>query len=159
METVALIIAIIFFIAGLIGTVLPVLPGAILILSGMLIYGLMTGFAELNAFFYILQVLVVVIVFLVDYLASAAGTKYFGGSRQAAWGAIIGTIAGIILLGPLGLIIGPFCGSVLTELVRGVKIRPALKAGLGTLVGALGGTLLKIVAEALMIVYFFMRIW
>ncbi|GAB6152762.1 DUF456 domain-containing protein [Desulfosporosinus burensis] len=158
METTALILTIILFVAGLLGTILPVLPGAILIYGGMLLYGFMTKFATLDANFYLLQALVLVLVFSVDFLASAAGTRRFNGSKQAAWGAIIGTILGLIFFGPLGIIIGPFLGAVVAELVRGIEINQAIRVGFGTLVGILGGTILKLSAEILMIVYFFMRI-
>lgn len=157
-ETLALIIAIIFFVAGLIGTVLPLLPGGILVLGGMLIYGLMTQFVTLDAYFYLFQALALVMIFAIDYIASAIGTRKFGGSKQAAWGAIIGTIFGLFF-GPLGIVIGPFLGAVTAELLRGMDINQAIRVGFGTLIGVLGGTILKIGAEILMMVYFFMRIF
>ena len=158
METTALILSIILFIAGLLGTILPVLPGAILIYGGMLVYGVMTKFATLDANFFLIQALVLVLIFSVDFLAAAAATRRFNGSKQAAWGAILGTILGLIFFGPLGIVIGPFLGAVVAELVRGIEINQAIRVGFGTLVGILGGTVLKLSAEILMIVYFFMRI-
>ncbi|HHU68932.1 MAG TPA: DUF456 domain-containing protein [Thermoanaerobacterales bacterium] len=140
MYTIALVLSIILFIVGLLGTILPVLPGAILIYSGMLLYGLMTGFATLNAHFFIMQALVLVLTFLIDFLASAVGTKGFGGSKQSIWGAIIGTILGLIFLGPLGIIVGPFVGAVVTELLQGRLLNQAIHVGFGTLIGILGGT-------------------
>ncbi|UWG95347.1 DUF456 domain-containing protein [Dehalobacter sp. DCM] len=159
METFALVIAIILFIAGLVGTVLPVLPGVILIYAGMLIYGFMTHFTTLHAYFFILQALVVIVLFMVDYFASAIGTKRFGGSKQAAWGAVIGTILGIIVFGPLGIVIGPFAGAVVTELIRGTELNKTLRVGFGTLIGVLGGTAVKVTAEIIMIAYFFLKIF
>ncbi|SHI20255.1 DUF456 domain-containing protein [Desulfosporosinus lacus] len=158
METTALILSIIFFVAGLLGTILPILPGAILIYGGMLLYGFMTKFSTLDANFFLLQALVLVLVFSVDFVASAAGTRRFNGSKQAAWGAIIGTILGLIFFAPLGIVIGPFLGAVVAELLRGIQINQAIRVGFGTLVGILGGTVLKLCAEILMIVYFFIRI-
>ena len=158
METTALIIAIILFIAGLIGTILPLLPGPILIYAGMLLYGFMTGFATLDAYFFLLQGLVLAVIFSIDYLASAVGTRRFGGSKQAAWGAIIGTILGVVLLGPLGIVLGPFIGAVGAELVRGISVNESLRIGFGTLIGILGGTVLKLGIEVMMIIYFFIRI-
>ncbi|ADY56304.1 protein of unknown function DUF456 [Syntrophobotulus glycolicus DSM 8271] len=158
MATTALIITIILFIAGLIGTILPVLPGAVLIYGGMVFYGFMTGFSTLNAYFYVLQGVVFILIFFIDYFASAVGTKRFGGSKQAAWGSVIGSIIGIITMGPLGLVIGPFAGAVIAELIRGTELKQTLRAGFGTLVGLLGGTVLKLFAEIIMIIYFFMRI-
>lgn len=118
----------------------------------------MTGFSTLNAYFYVLQGVVFILIFFIDYFASAVGTKRFGGSKQAAWGSVIGSIIGIITMGPLGLVIGPFAGAVIAELIRGTELKQTLRAGFGTLVGLLGGTVLKLFAEIIMIIYFFMRI-
>ncbi|HWQ71990.1 MAG TPA: DUF456 domain-containing protein [Desulfitobacteriaceae bacterium] len=159
MTTVALILTIILFIAGLLGTILPVLPGPILIYGGMLLYGLMTKFATLDAYFFILQTLVLIVIFLIDFVASAVSTRRFGGSKPAVWGAIIGTILGLFILGPLGIIIGPFLGATVTELLRGKGADQSIRVGFGSLVGILGGTVFKLGAEILMIIYFFMRIW
>lgn len=157
MSTFALILAIILFIAGLIGTILPLLPGAALIFGGMLIYGFMTKFATLDASFFLLQALALVLIFLVDYFASAVGTKRYGGSKQATWGAIIGAVVGVFF-GPIGIVIGPFLGAVGAEYLNRKDISKALRVGFGTIVGILGGTVVKIGAEILMIVYFFMKI-
>lgn len=158
MTTTILIITIILFVIGILGTILPVLPGAALIYGGMLFYGFMTGFVSLNALFFLLQGIALIFIFLIDYFASAIGTKRFGGSKQAVIGAVLGTIIGILVLGPLGIIIGPFVGAVIAELFRGTEMKQTLRVGFGTLVGLLGGTVLKICAEIIMIVYFFMRI-
>lgn len=157
MSTFALILAIILFIVGLIGTILPLLPGAALIFGGMLIYGFMTKFATLDASFFLLQALALVLIFLVDYFASAVGTKRYGGSKQATWGAIIGAVVGVFF-GPIGIVIGPFLGAVGAEYLNRKDISKALRVGFGTIVGILGGTVVKIGAEILMIVYFFMKI-
>lgn len=159
METVALILTIILFIAGLLGTILPVLPGAILIYGGMLLYGFMTRFATLDAYFFFLQTLVLVLIFMVDFVASAISTRHFGGSKPAAWGAVIGTILGLFFLGPLGIILGPFLGATTAEMLRGTELKQSLRVGFGSLIGILGGTVFKLGAEILMIIYFFMRIW
>lgn len=158
MELIALILAIVLFLAGLIGTIFPILPGVTLIYGGMVLYGFMTGFAALDANFFVLQTLVLALVVSTDFFASAIGTKKFGGSKQSAWGAVFGTIPGLIFLGPLGIIIGPFLGAVIIELIQGNEIRRALNVGFGTLIGFIGGTLLKLTAEIIMIIYFFMQI-
>ena len=155
MNTVALIITVIIFVVGLLGTVLPVLPGVMLIYAGMLLYGFMTGFATLDVYFFVLQGIVVGIVILVDYVASAVGTKLSGGSKQAAIGAVIGTVLGLIFMGPLGIIVGPFLGAIAVELSRGAPPARAVRVGLGTLIGTLGGTVIKLGAAVAMIVYFF----
>ncbi|HOW23754.1 MAG TPA: DUF456 domain-containing protein [Sedimentibacter sp.] len=158
MKTLALVLAIIMFLIGLIGTILPALPGVLLIFGGMLVYGFMTGFASLSIWFFVMQLLVMAVIFIVDFIASVVSTKKYGGSKQAAFGAAVGTILGVIILGPLGIIIGPFAGSVAAEVLLGKEIKQAVKVGFGSLVGVMGGTLFKLAAEALMIIYFFMSI-
>lgn len=158
METTALILSIILFAVGILGTVLPVLPGAILVYAGMLLYGFMTNFSTLDVNFFLIQALVLLLIFSVDFIASVVSTQSFGGSRQAIWGAVIGTVLGIVFFGPLGVIIGPFLGAVAAELLRKESLDQAIRVGFGTIIGFLGGTFLKICAEVIMIVYFFMKI-
>lgn len=158
LDTTALIIAIIFFIAGLLGTILPILPGPALIYCGMILYGLLNNFQSLNLYFFIIQAIALIVIFAADYVASAVGTILAGGSNQAAVGAILGTVIAMLILGPMGIIIGPFLGAVIVELFRGLGLKRAINVGLFTLVGTLGGTLFKLSAEFIMIVYFFIEI-
>lgn len=158
MNKIAIIVSMIFFVVGIIGTVLPVLPGSILVFAGIITYGFMTGFEGLSTYFFILEFIVLLITFLIDFLATAASTRKFGGSKKASVGAVIGTIAGLIILGPLGIIIGPFLGASAAELLYGTDINQAVRSGFGSLIGILGGTLIKVGAEVLMIVYFFMNV-
>lgn len=158
MNTVALIIAIVLFIIGLVGTVLPVLPGVGIIYGGMIIYGIITEFELLDINFFILQGITCTFILGVDFVASAIGTKAFEGSKYAARGAVLGTIIGLIFLGPLGIIIGPFTGAVAIELLTGRELKKSLRSGIGTLIGILGGTVIKIAAEIVMIIYFFIKI-
>ncbi len=158
MATFALVLTVVLFLLGLAGTVLPVLPGATLIYAGMLVYGLLTRFATLNTAFFLIQGIALLLVFSLDYLATATGARRFGGSRYAAWGAALGIVPGALLFGPFGLIIGPFLGAVLGELAGGRKPAEAVRAGFGSLIGFVGGTVLKLSVEILMIIWFFMNI-
>jgi uncharacterized protein len=158
MSGLAITLAVLLFILGIVGTILPVMPGVILTYGGMLLYGIMTQFAALDANFYLLQGMAVLLIFSVDFLATAAGAKRFGGSRQAAVGAVIGTIIGLLAFGPFGIILGPFLGAVTAELLLGKKPDMAVRSGFGTLIGILGGTLLKIAIQIMMIIYFFLSI-
>nr|WP_092468432.1 DUF456 domain-containing protein [Desulfotruncus arcticus] len=159
MAILALILAILFFIAGLAGSVLPVLPGAILIWLGMLVYGILTKFNTISVIFLIGQALAVATVYSVDYFAGILGVKKFGGSRAAVYGSIAGTIIGIIVLGPAGLIFGPFIGAITGELISNKPLDKAIRSGWGTLIGLLGGTIAKLIIEILMIIWFFWAIY
>ncbi|RQD76533.1 MAG: DUF456 domain-containing protein [Candidatus Syntrophonatronum acetioxidans] len=155
MSITGLILAIILFLLGMAGTILPALPGPIFILTGMIVYGLFVGFEGLTLYFYLAQTAALVLIFLIDYLAASLGTKRYGGSRYAVWGAAAGILVGLITLGPLGIIIGPFAGAVAAELLGGKELNSAFKTGFGTLLGLLGGTFLKLFIEIIMILWFF----
>ena len=154
MQLAAIIITSLFFLLGIIGTVLPVMPGPAIIWVGMLIYGLMTGFEDLGITFFILQGIAAVMVFAVDYLASAVGTRWYGGSKYAVIGAITGLFLGILTLGFFGIIIGPFLGAFLGEKIKGMPADKAWRSSIGTLVGLMGGLFVKFFIEAAMIGWF-----
>lgn len=138
---------------GMAGTLLPVLPGTLMILGGFILYGLITGFDSLNLFFFLGQGLLVGLAYLVDFIATALGVKIYGGSKAAVWGAILGTLL-IFVIGPLGLLIGPLAGAILAELLLGEELRQAMRAGLGSLVGFVGGGLAKLLIACIMVGWF-----
>lgn len=158
MEVLALGIASVLFAAGIIGLFVPVLPESPLILAGMIVYGLIAGFEELGLFFFIAQSCLALAVMGVDYLATALGSRWFGASRLAAIGAILGLIAGFFFF-PIGVIVGPFLGAVLLELAISRKVETALLSGLGAVIGFWGGVAGKLVLEAAMITWFFIRVF
>ena len=155
MSIAGMIAAVIFFTVGVIGTVLPALPGAPLIWLGMLIYGFFVKFNNLPWTFFLGQGLAVALIFLIDYLAGIWGVKRYGGSKAAVWGSVLGGLLGVLLMGPFGLIFGPFIGAVAGELYQKSSFDKAFQVGVGTLIGFLGGTVLKLAVEILMIVWFF----
>lgn len=155
MSIIGMVLAVVFFTVGVIGTVLPALPGAPLIWLGMLIYGFFVKFNNLPWTFFLGQGLAVALVFLIDYLAGIWGVKRYGGSKAAVWGSVLGGLLGVLLLGPFGLIFGPFIGAVAGELYQKSPLDRAFQVGIGTLIGFIGGTVLKLAVEILMIVWFF----
>ncbi len=155
---IAAIVTIILFCIGIIGIIMPLLPGPIIIWLGMLFYGAVTGFNGLTFGFYLVQGVAAVLVMLIDYFTAAYGTRHFGGSRQAMWGAVIGLIIAVISLGPAGLIFGPFLGAFAAELVKGISLEKAIRSSFGAIVGLFGGILLKIIIEGILILWFFFRI-
>ncbi len=159
MSIIGMILAVVFFIAGVAGTVLPALPGAPLIWLGMFLYGLTVNFNNLPWTFFFGQGLAVALIFFVDYIAGAWGVKRYGGSKEAVWGSIIGGLLGLVLLGPFGLIFGPFIGAVAGELYLKNTLEKAFRVGVGTLIGFMGGFLLKLAIEIVMIVWFFVAVF
>lgn len=156
MHVTGLIVASVMFVLGLIGTVLPILPGELMVFAGTVVYGFMAGFPPgLDFSFYLAMGLAALVVFVVDYVAVAWGTKKIGGSREAVLGSILGIFLGLLVFGPLGIIIGPFLGAFFGEYLKSKDSEASLKAAVGTPLGFLGGTALKLVVEILMIIWFF----
>lgn len=142
----------VFFLAGLAGSIIPGMPGPPVVFAGALIYGLLTGFAEMGWVMLLALGLLAALSQVLDYLSSAYGAKKFGGSRWGIWGSLIGGLIGFFIFTIPGMIVGLFTGAVIMELWKGGKeTRAALKVGGGSLLGFLGGTLMKVIFSLLMI--------
>ncbi len=143
---------------GLIGSVLPFVPGSPLILLGAFIYAWYTDFLVVTWGTLVILLLLTVLSQILDYLASILGAKKFGASRWGMSGAFLGGIIGLFSGGILGILIGPFIGALLLELLHGQDLPASLKIGLGTLVGFLGGAIGKIIIALTMIGIFLVKI-
>ncbi len=152
MDYVLLVLAIIMMIAGIAGCLLPVLPGPPLSFLGLVVLHF-THLADISRSLFIILGIVTILVTVIDYVVPIWGTRHFGGSKYGTRGATVGLIIGLFL-GPAGIIIGPFVGAVVGELIYKDEIRYALKAGFGSLLGFLTGVGLKLAASLLMTFYF-----
>lgn len=154
MDYVLIGFGVIFIISGILGCVLPVIPGPPLSYIGLLLL----HFTERYQFtpkFLVIWAIITLVVYLLDYIIPAWGTKKFGGSKRGVWGSIIGLVIGMFFFPPFGIIIGPFAGAVVGELTAGKDSGLALKSGFGSFLGFLAGTLLKLIASGMMTWYFF----
>lgn len=140
-------------IVGIVGCVLPVIPGPPLSFIGLLLLHF-SKYAEFSFEFLLLFGSIAVIVTILDYIVPIWGTKKLGGSKTGMWGAAIGLVIGIFLFPPLGIIVGPFAGAVIGETITGKKAAEAFRAGLGSLLGLMMGVGLKLVASLIMTFYF-----
>ncbi|MHB1419874.1 MAG: DUF456 domain-containing protein [Bacillota bacterium] len=154
-----LIISLLVILAGIAGTFLPLLPGLPLIFVGMLVYGLIAGFATITGKFLLLIFVLTLFGMSVEYWAGAMGAKKYGASRMGMGGALLGGIIGVIVMGPIGVIVGPLVGTVLGEIIQGKDLRNAVRAALGALVGQLGGTLIQFLIGIVMTIMFLMRLF
>ena len=139
---------------GLIGTVLPVLPGTLLVFGGLLLAAWADQFARVGVVGLSIIGALGLLAFVADFIASALGAKRVGASPQALVGATLGGLAGI-LFGIPGMILGPFAGAVLGELMARGRLAQAGKVGIGTWLGLLAAAVLKVVIAFLMIATFF----
>ncbi len=139
---------------GLAGCILPMLPGPPLAWLGMLLLHF-TDRVDFSVTELVVSALVVIATLVLDYFTPMIGAKKFGGGKYGNRGCVIGTIVGMFFL-PLGLILGPFLGAVIGELIAGKPLRAALKAGFGSFVGFLFGTLIKLAVCLYFIIRFIM---
>jgi len=152
MDYFLLIIAILFMLTGIVGCLVPVLPGPPLSYLGLVIVHF-TRFADVSQKLFIILGIIAVVVTILDYIVPIWGTRHFGGSKYGARGATVGLIIGLFL-GPAGIIIGPFLGAFVGELIFKDDVKYALKAGFGSLLGFMTGVGLKLAASLLMTFYF-----
>lgn len=149
---------IVVFAVGLIGTVVPILPGTTIILAGAVIHRMMLG-AEKSIGWPMIGILVLLTfaTYALDFLGSYLGAKYFGATKWGTFGAIIGALIGLFF-GIIGLFVGPVIGAITGEFIAGKKMIAAGKAGWGSLLGNLGGMMGKLVIALTMITIFLVTV-
>jgi len=150
--------AIVLFAIGLIGTVVPILPGTTIILAGAVIHRMMLG-PEKSIGWPTIGVLVLLTLatYALDFLGSYFGAKYFGATKWGTFGAIIGALIGLFF-GIIGLFVGPVIGAITGEFIAGKRMIAAGKAGWGSLLGNLAGMIGKLVIALAMITIFLMTV-
>ncbi len=157
MDIALLVIAFVFILIGFIGCIVPGLPGTPIAYAGLWI-AQATDRVDFSWQFLLIWGVVVVIISVLDYLVPAWGTKHYGGTKWGVWGSTIGVFVGLFF-GAIGVILGPLVGAIIGELLAGKELQAALKAGWGSFVGILFGTILKLIACGLMTVYLIQAIW
>ena len=138
-------------ILGIAGCLLPILPGPPLSYLGLIAIHL-TSKIDFSSKFLISWGIIVIVVSILDYVIPIWGTKFFGGSKYGVWGSMVGLLAGLFIP-PIGIIIGPFIGAVAGEMFAGNK-QNALKAGFGSFIGFIAGTVVKMLVSLIMLYYF-----
>ena len=143
MNLVLITIGFLLILTGIVGSFLPIIPGPIAGWLGLFVV-YQSSFLNLDYFFLGITFVIAISVFILDYIIPSIGAKKFGGSKSGVIGSTLGTIIGIIFLGPIGIIIGAFLGAFVGELSKNrSNTRIAFKAAIGTLIGYLGGIFLK----------------
>lgn len=152
-QMIGLAIALMVMLVGLIGNVMPGIPGTPLVLAGVVGHKLYFGDASVSNWMLFLIVVLAVLALALDYLASMIGAKKLGATWRGVLGAVLGAIVGIFFSLP-GLLLGPFIGAVVLEVLGGRELRPAAKAGLGAFVGLVFGAAGKLACSVVMIALF-----
>ncbi|NLX71895.1 MAG: DUF456 domain-containing protein [Bacteroidales bacterium] len=153
MDVLLLIVGIILLIAGLVGCIVPMIPGPPLGFLALLALHF-TKWGDFSAGFLWGAAAAALIVTLLDYLVPVWGTKRFGGSKAGVWGASIGLVVGMFL-GPAGIILGPFVGAFIGEMATNNESSRALKAAFGSFIGLIVGVVLKLAVCGVYTWYFF----
>jgi hypothetical protein len=151
MDTLLIILAFILIIIGILGSILPVLPGVPVSYVGILLLHF-TEKVQFTTQFLIFWLVMVILVQVLDYLVPIWGTKKFGGSKRGIWGCAIGMVVGLFF-GPWGIILGPFLGAIVGELSGGKQTQSAIKAGFGSFIGFLLGVVSKLIVGGFLLYY------
>ena len=151
-DYILIIFGIFFMILGIIGCLVPVLPGPPISFLGLIFLHL-TRFGHFSNTILITLGAIAVVVTILDYIVPIWGTRKFGGSKYGTRGAAVGLIIGLFL-GPLGIILGPLIGAFVGEMIFKDDVGYAFKAGFGSLLGFLTGIGLKLAASFIMTFYF-----
>ena len=151
------LVAILLVVAGLVGTIHPVLPGPPAVFLGLWIGAWIGNYERVGTTTVWILLAIALLAQLLDFLASALGAKRVGASRQAVWGAVLGAALGIFF-GFVGILLGPFIGAIIGELYARGGVRRAARVGIATWVGLLVGAIAKI-ALALFMVALYCLTW
>jgi len=157
MEWVWITLGVLLTISGIVGCILPFIPGPPLNYAALLVL-LLTDRNIFDSTFLLIWLIITIAVTLLDYYVPVWGTKKFGGSSKGVWGATLGLLTGIFFFPPFGIIAGPFIGAVLGELLSGKQLNVALKSGLGSFIGFIAGTVMKLTVSIMLAFYFFKAI-
>lgn len=148
MDIFLFILAFLCMLIGFIGCIIPGLPGVPVAYVGLWI-AQATDKIDFSWQMLLIWGIVTVVVSILDYVVPAWGTKKYGGTKYGVWGSTIGVFVGLFF-GAVGVILGPLVGAILGELISGKEFQQALRAGWGSFIGILAGTVLKLICCGLM---------
>ena len=153
MEILLYLVAAALMVVGLVGTIVPSLPGIPLIFGGIWLIAAVDRYHHLGLWWLLGIAVVGAIGLTLDLLAGALGAKRVGASKQAVWGALLGTVIGLFF-GLPGLLLGPFVGAALGELAAGNSILRSTNVGVSAWLGIIFGTIIKLVSSLIMVALF-----
>lgn len=148
----------VLMLVGILGSFLPVLPGVPVSWLGLLVLHLAPS-VPMNYWFLGITFIVAALIYALNWIIPAMGTKRFGGSRSGMIGATIGLVAGIISPIPLGIIIGPFIGAFIGEVINKSDRRSALKAAFGSFIGFLASSFMEFMVALGFLLLFVWKVW
>lgn len=154
-----IILGLLFALSGIIGCILPLIPGPLLSFLSLIILSCATNWEPFSTMFLIVMGGLMVLVTILDYVVPASGAKKYGASRLGVAGSIIGMLAGFFFLPPLGLFIGAFLGALTGELLARKEGKDALRAGWGVFVGIMVGIGLKLAFTGVVLFFYIQELF
>jgi uncharacterized protein len=159
LETAGLTVFILVLFAGIFVTVFG-LPGTVIILIDVILYALVTGFETIGWKVILFLIAIAVVAEVADFGLGMIGAARYGASKAGIWAALFGSIVGVALAAPfflgmgtlLGIFLGGFTGAFLVEFMNQRKLKPAFRAGYGSVLGRVGGIMIKGLLSVLMVV-------
>lgn len=160
MDIALLIIGLILMLTGVIGSFLPILPGPPISWLGLLVLHLSNAVPN-DWVFLGITLVVALLIFALDYIIPVMGTKKFGGTKAGMIGTTIGLLVAIFfpILGIFGIIVWPFVGALVGELLNKADQKTALKAAFGSFIGFITGTFLKFITTVVYFGLFIAKAW
>lgn len=158
MDILLIFIGFVLMLVGIAGAVLPVLPGVPISWLGLLMIYLAPS-VEIDWTFLSITFAIAALLYVLDYIIPALGTKKFGGSKYGMIGAILGLLVGIFIPIPFGIIIGAFFGAYFGEMLNPKTRNNAWRAAFGSFIGFLASTFLKLMATFVYLGLFIYKVW
>ena len=158
MDIIFLITGLLLCLIGIVGSFLPIIPGPVTSWLGILLLNL-TSAVEFNLNFVLITFTVAVSVGILDYIIPILGVKKLGGSRSCQIGTTVGLIVALVILGPIGIIIGPFMGALLGEMSTKKSFQNSLKPAFGSFIGVIAGSVIKFLISLSFLFFYFDIVW
>jgi uncharacterized protein len=156
--TIVDVVVAILMLAGLVGAIVPFVPGAPLIFAGALLHAIATDFTPIGVGRLAILAAIGVLAWALEHVAGVVGARSAGGSRAAVIGAMLGMVAGVVVA-PVGLLLGPLVGAIAGELLAGRAPGPSVRSGLGAALGVLTGVVAHFALALVMIALFVWWVW
>ncbi|HSP11421.1 MAG TPA: DUF456 domain-containing protein [Salegentibacter sp.] len=158
MDLLFIILGGILIITGILGSFLPILPGVPVSWAGLLLLHLAPSI-PVNYLFLGVTLVIAILIYVLQLVIPAMGTKKYGGSKTGMWGATIGLVIGIFAPIPFGIIIGAFVGAFIGEIINKSDSRSAVRAAFGSFVGLLASTFMEFLVAVGFLFLFIYKLW
>ncbi|NRD19181.1 DUF456 domain-containing protein [Winogradskyella eckloniae] len=157
MEIFLVLVSLILIVLGIVGSFLPILPGPLTSWAGLLVLHFTDG-VDMSDTFLIATLIFAIFIYVLDYIIPAIGTKRFGGSKAGMIGTTLGLIVGLFSPIPFGIIIGPFFGALIGEMIHRNDIDKALRAAFGSFLGFIASTFMKFIVAIVYLGFFIVKL-